>query len=255
MTALVLTEDNLRVLKRELRDFFPDAKSSHLSEALAAAVGKRTHAALLADLASADPADPMILPLDEDAFVGRLRALGCDPGEDAARHGIQPFLPIWDDGILIDTTPHRGDDIAYKTPRERAWRNMMVSAINAAIERKLLSVRPGDNRWPGHEEGRGHTFEFTFGDAVPAAARVNDAGFDEIGVSVALWPKDLHWLRANNAGFHAGEAFASGWLERRDAAYLQSSMTLFNIRKRLVGQVSDVVIAPKGYGDHGRVIM
>ena len=42
-----LTPSSLKVVKRALVSAFPAMKSSHISEALAAAVGCRTHAALL----------------------------------------------------------------------------------------------------------------------------------------------------------------------------------------------------------------
>lgn len=46
MAVLRLTPANTQFVKRQLRLVHPDIKSSHLTEALAAALGKRTHAAL-----------------------------------------------------------------------------------------------------------------------------------------------------------------------------------------------------------------
>lgn len=50
MAAIALSELPLAALKKTLRAEFEEVRSSHLTEALAAAVGRRTHAALLAEL-------------------------------------------------------------------------------------------------------------------------------------------------------------------------------------------------------------
>ena len=51
MTAVLITEDNLAHIKGNLRQHFgKQVKSAHLTEAIAAALGRRTHAALLTDL-------------------------------------------------------------------------------------------------------------------------------------------------------------------------------------------------------------
>lgn len=54
MTAIAVTESNLREFKNALHNLFNDVKSSHLSEAIAASLGRRTHAALVADLKNVD---------------------------------------------------------------------------------------------------------------------------------------------------------------------------------------------------------
>ena len=36
----------------------------------------------------------------------------------------------------------------YRTTRARAWRKLMVAAINAGLERDLFSLKAGDDRWP-----------------------------------------------------------------------------------------------------------
>ncbi|TAN61174.1 MAG: hypothetical protein EPN20_12820, partial [Magnetospirillum sp.] len=82
MTAIILSAENLHVVKRGLREFFPEARSSHLSEAFAAAVGRRTHAALLTDIGKADPADPEITLIEQDAFLARAKELGFEPPQE-----------------------------------------------------------------------------------------------------------------------------------------------------------------------------
>lgn len=257
MTAIILSAENLHTVKRGLREFFPEAKSSHLTEALAASVGRRTHAALLADLTKADPADPEITMIDEEAFLGRARELGFDPPQEDIEWGIFPLEVPGKKEIFIYTTPSSGWDIEYTSLRDRAWRNMMVAATNAAIEQKLLSVRPGDNRWPGWDQKKTHVFNLTFGADIPALGSVFDAGFDEIAIHVALWPtaRGFKSVEAWNAGFNAGEAFATGWLERANGAYLQSNTTSLRCRQKLLTTVAEANVKPKCFGDRGKLIM
>lgn len=59
MAAILLTPANLHTIKSRLRAALPHIKSSHLSEALAAALGYRTHAALLADMGSLEEYPPL----------------------------------------------------------------------------------------------------------------------------------------------------------------------------------------------------
>ena len=70
--AMKLTRENLKTAKRALVASVPGAKSSYLTEALAAAFGYRTHAALLGDLILDDPPD---VRFDEVLFRRRLEEL------------------------------------------------------------------------------------------------------------------------------------------------------------------------------------
>lgn len=74
MPVLRLTSANLSFVKRSLRSTFPNVKSSHLTEGLAAAVGVNTHAALLARMSSQAEAEPV--QLDGDRWRQRLAELG-----------------------------------------------------------------------------------------------------------------------------------------------------------------------------------
>lgn len=257
MTAIILSAENLRVVKRGLREFFPEATSSHLSEALAAAVGRRTHAALLADLAKGDPADPEITLIEQECFLARAKELGFDPPQEDVEWGIFPLEVPGKNEIFIGTMPSSGWEIEYTSLRDRAWRNMLVAAINAGIEQKLFSVRPGDNRWLSTERESTHVFSFVFGDGIPAIASLFDAKWDEIAVHVALWPtaRGVELLPAWNAGFHAGEAFATGWLERKNGAWLQTNTESLKCRQKFLRTVAEIELKPKGFGDRGKVIM
>jgi hypothetical protein len=256
MTAIAFTENSLLNAKRALVASFPDEKSTHLTEALAAACGYGSHAALRADMLRQNSADPDFILLDDEAFIRRLNALtntATSPNEDFGWFELLNY-PSKDD--VISTQSMLGEDAQYGTVRARAWRNAMVSAINAGISRRLFSVRPGDNRWPdaGDPTRReAHVFQFEI-ETIPAVGAVSDAGFDELSIHVALWPtpEAMDFARAYNAGFAAGEVFASGWLERRDGAWLQYPRKPdLRCRSHRLATLAALDIRPKGYADRG----
>jgi hypothetical protein len=151
----------------------------------------------------------------------------------------------------------------YKTPRAKAWRNLLIAMINAGIEQKLIGLKEDENYWtsPADEKGRvfekGVTFDFSVGE-MPAAGYISDAGFGELHLCAALFPReDRKFIRGFNSGFHAGEAFAHSWLERRKGAWLQTpnGKLTFSCRRELVRKLAAVSIAPLGYADHGRFMM
>lgn len=82
---------------------------------------------------------------------------------------------------------------------------------------------------------------------------MNDAGWDELSIHVAVNPKG-DMLRAFNAKFHAGDAFACSWLERRKGAWLQSS-NMFTCRNNLINMLASLSARPIGFGDKGNVIL
>lgn len=76
MPILLLHEANLDSAKGALRAKLPNVRSSHLTEALAAAAGFRTHAALLKCLIPDASHPTPIVNIDEDKFDRRLGDFG-----------------------------------------------------------------------------------------------------------------------------------------------------------------------------------
>lgn len=254
MTAIALVESSLAALKKSLRKDLPDVRSAHLTEAMAAALGFRTHASLLAELPG-QANDPAIHLLDYERFEARLCEFGYQLADDEFR-----FEWLLDCKALIETMPDSGYDIKYRSQRDKAWRNLMVLTINEGIRRKFFSLRVDDNRWPGAEpgsqghRGTGHVFAFNLPDGKPAKGYVSDAGFGELNIHAAVFPKE-DWVQTTNGGFDAGDAFALGWLERERGAWLQSSTGSFNCRKWLIEDLANMEANPIGFGDRGRVIV
>ena len=245
MAAIVLTEVCLADVKKALVREKSNVRSSHLTEALAAALRRRTHASLRSELPGYRN-DPPIEFLDHELFDQRLQELGyrADPKFR--------FEHLSDVG-LIPTLDPNGLDIEYKGDRAKAWRNLMVCATNAALGQKLFTLHPNDNRWPtaGQEAC---LFDFTKPNGLPARGYVSDISYSELSIHVAVNPKgDL--VRAANAGFHPGDAFAAGWLERQRGAWLQTATSMFNCRRTLLKSLASMTVQPCGYGDRGRVIM
>jgi hypothetical protein len=101
--------------------------------------------------------------------------------------------------------------------RVLAWRNLMGAAIDVALERGLLDLDPG-------AEVEACVFHFKL-DGFPTLAAISDSGYGEVTVRVAVLPTErgAELVRCFGSGFRAGDAYASGWLERRpDSARLQT---------------------------------
>lgn len=257
MTALPLTSDALKGVKRSIQTLYPELKSAHLSEAMAAGLGFRTHAALLprVDLRPSD--DPDYGFFDEDEFGRRafeLSATSVDT-DKISFAALKPF------GAIVTHSPGAGRVDLTTSLRKKAWRNAMVAAINAGIDQRLFSIRPGDCRWNGWSSHRGNCrgteYEFNLNGA-PAVGWVDDAGFDELVVHVAIWPtaEGRRFISAGNAGLLAGEVFATGWLERRDGAWLQvgndvGSGWTFSSRRTRLNSIANLAIRPHGYAADG----
>ncbi|HJQ17376.1 MAG TPA: hypothetical protein VJ859_10285 [Allosphingosinicella sp.] len=143
--------------------------------------------------------------LDEVAFFSRreeLTGIATPPGD---RHMLFDRLAFEPSADVLKTVSAKFHSVDYsKSDRRRAWRNAMVAGINAALSRRLFSLRPGDNRWPGarrepHAQQSAHVFRFEI-EGIPAVASLWDAGWDEISVHVAFWPTRAVSTRTESAG-------------------------------------------------------
>lgn len=259
MAAIAISEYALAPLKKALRNDFIDEKSSHLTEALAASLGFKTNAALLAAV-SEEAGDPPIVLLNTDRFVERLETFGYPKDTEFDFEFLTGQVPG-----LISTEPVSAFENSYNSVRTMAWRNLLVFAINEGIRQKLFSLRSKDNRWPGAvpaelqgggggPSDEGFLFDFTLPNGLPVRAFVSNAGWGELSVHAAVNPNG-DWVRTGNAGFEAGDAVAKTWLERERGAWMQSATTLFCCRRNLVQVLADMQVEPMGFGDKGNVIV
>jgi hypothetical protein len=259
MPSILLTESAVAAVKADLaREYrlIPEIKSSHLSEALARAAGFRTHASLLAHMRNTQrmpaPEDDYRL-LNYDAFRLRLDELS----GIHEKSGLDGF-ETGNYAGLVDTHDGRYAD-EYCSARHKAFRNLLVAAINAGLNAGLFTIRPGDNRWPGavgdtdrRSVGRVQ-FELA---GLPAYATFSDIGCGELSVGAALKPTS-HTLTNFyvGEGLHAGDAVGHSWLERERGAWLQSATTRFWCRRAVLPLLSAATVEPLCFGDRGRVVM
>jgi hypothetical protein len=158
--------------------------------------------------------------------------------------------------IATPKTPRQRSELAgsMRGPRKKAaWRNMMVAAVNAGLDQGLFGLAEDDNRW-GTEYG---IYRFDF-DALPAIACVRDIGHGELSVQVAINPTDRadDFIRTHNAGYVAGDAFASGWLERKLGAWLQTQANpTGSVRTALLDRIIATRPNPQGFADSGRTML
>ncbi|MSQ73177.1 MAG: hypothetical protein EXR27_18110 [Betaproteobacteria bacterium] len=154
-------------------------------------------------------------------------------------------------GDVIVTKSSAWHKLPYTNTQSRAWRNAMVAAINEGIRTRLFTIRPGDNRWPSQKNEKARVFRFILGD-IPAVATVSDIGYDELSIHCAFWPTATgeKWIGACGAGFDTGEVLSTGWLERKDGAWLPfNSAQQLNCRKNRLAYVAALDISANGYGD------
>lgn len=223
--------------------------SSHFSEAFAASIGFRTHAALRSALSGqvtlevAKPSNALL--------VKRLQELGHDTLPDdlqlvpELQHSYYPFR----------STPLK----ARKSERWKAWSNLVVSAVNAGLDQGVFGLRPGEN-WKPVEKTDGlrpdraiYRFEVVPGLAAVAAVGWQDHGV--ISVDVLLNPRKPTSHPMNFSSLRDGDAFAYCWVERKLGAWIQEGGDSFPCKRTTRGLLAGLDIEPKGYAAVGSFML
>jgi hypothetical protein len=127
--------------------------------------------------------------------------------------------------------------------KAKARQNILVSVVNTALERGLLTL--------ACEPLVSATFEYTLA-GLPMIAEIHDVGFDEVHLYAYCCPTDLG--RTHIGAFpHEWKRFGAAWtfgcLERRTGKYLQTTVS-FNGSRIVTAQLASVVIEPVGFGLH-----
>jgi len=133
-TVIVLnSHESLKFLKSRLREHvFPDVKSGHLFEAIAALFGFKTHLALIEALKLAS--EPLELPLSRDDFVDRLLSIA--PGSDADRIREVDFAKLIDPSFQPSELPGR-----YSTASPSQRSNAGSNAESHFVQRAKRKAR------------------------------------------------------------------------------------------------------------------
>jgi hypothetical protein len=130
----------------------------------------------------------------------------------------------------------------------------MVAAINAGLEQAVFTLKASGLVNSPDLDAVWH-FQFI---GPPAIAAARDIGWDGLSITAALrpTPRACEFVRTFGGGFHAGEAFAQGWLERRTGAWLQySCRPIFHCRRWLQARLVAAYVEPRGYADHGKFFL
>jgi hypothetical protein len=144
--------------------------------------------------------------------------------------------------------------MVYKSLRGKAYRNLLVCAINEGLRLSLFRLHSDRNGWPD-QSTQSNSIDFTLPNGLPARAVFRDIGFGEVSVVVAVNPTGISLDgRSHDTEFRTGDAFAQSWLEREKGAWLQSATTLFNCRRNLISVLAGLNVEPNGFSDHGVVI-
>lgn len=223
--------------------------SSHLSEGIAAALGFKTHAALRAALAE-NSTTQAIKPVNT-LLTQRSQQLGY-----ANIPNDLHLLPE----LNISYTPFKRFSLKkHRGVRWMAWRNLLVSAINAGIEQKLFGLSPDENWWPGAKQKqdgntRG-TYHFMFDGKLPAIASVTVTSGDELSINVILNPRNGITEPSEFSGLDDADACAHGWLERRLGVWIQDGGENFSCKRSVHSLAAAATVEPMGYSDQGSFIM
>lgn len=239
----------VRHLKHGAEHRISGVSSSHLSEGVAAALGFKTHAALRAALqgrATIEVSKP-----SNARLVQRLRQLGHAAAPDDLR-----LLPEFD----VSYSPYRRFPLKkQRGVRWRAWRNLLVAAINAGLEQRLFGLSPGENWWPGgapvSHDCEVSIYHFVVDGNLPAVASVDAISGDELSIHVILNPRSAEVVPNMFHDLSDGDAVAHCWVERRLGAWIQDGGEGFSCKRRLQPRLAGLAIEPRGYSDQGSFIL
>lgn len=238
----------VRNLKHFAQNRISGISSSHLSEALASALGFKTYAALRAALEGHTTIE--VPKPSNTRMVRRLQAFGYNVPADLRlvpefEHSYTPFK----------TLPLR----KQRSARWMGWRNLMVAAINAGLEQRLFGLEPLDNWWPGgnpHSQlCERHLYRFGLKDGHTAVATVDVISGDELSIHVVLNPQDDGVEPDRFYGLRDGDAYAHAWVERRLGVWIQDGGEDFSCRRATLPWLGQLKIDPLGYSDQGSFFM
>jgi hypothetical protein len=243
-STFFLSEAALRNYKQSALRRVNGVSSSHMSEAVAAAFGVNTHAALRAALAGRATFE--VQKPSNARLIQRLRQLGYGAPDDLR------LLPDLDQSCFLGRKfPLR----RKRSVRWTAWRNLMVTAVNAGLEQRLFGLSAGQDWWPGADPanngGERGLYRFVFDGELPTVVSVSAIGGDELELHVLLAPGYDGVEPDRCGGIKEGAALAYGWLERRLGAWIMDGGEDIECKRAVQARVANVLIEPLGYSDQG----
>lgn len=247
-STFFVSEAAIRNLKQRAEHRLRGVSSSHLSEGVAAALGFKTHAALRAAIAGR-PTIEVSKP-SNIRLAQRLNQLGYG----SFPSDLRPLPELDHSYTLFKKYPlQRPQGVRWK-----AWRNLLVMAINAGLEQKMFGLAPGENWWQGgdpesHKCVRG-TYRFIV-DGESALASVDAISGDELSISVLINPRWADVEPSSYCDLEDGNAAAHCWVERRYGAWIQDGGDEFHCKRALQARLVGLKVEPMGYSDFGSFFM
>jgi hypothetical protein len=247
-STFFVSEAAVRNLKGRAESRISGVSSSHLSEGVAAALGFQTHAALRAALAGRATIE---VPKPSNVRLAqRLRQLGHNAAND-----LRVLPELEHSYSLFRNFPLR----KKRSVRWLAWRNLLVSAINAGLEQRLFGLSPGENWWPGgapsHPDCSTYTYRFAVAGNLAAVASVDAISGEELSISVVLNPRSADVEPSMFDRLSTGDATAHGWVERLLGAWIHDGGESFSCKRVALPALAALRIEPNGYSEQGPFIM
>ena len=259
MASIIPNEANIKSLKHHLRtSYFSDinVKSTHISEALAYALGFKSHAALLSEIKK-NPNPQIRVFLHEKNFAEKLSELSQDDFKCLGEY--PPFFDDLNCDAIKRTSSYFNyaydrDNNEYLTIRQKAWNNIMIAAVNAGLNEEIFDLN-SPNSWDPND----YTYLFDISSGLKGKATVRElqgGGELEFYLLISPTPKAKEMNEVDNFfDFSYGEAWACGYLERLTGAWVQygyASKSSFRCRKHLINQLASINIKPLGFGKVGK---
>lgn len=241
MAATLLCAAPVAELKKRLLDALPRVKSSHLSEALAFSLGFKTSAAMVSAMRGPEVERPL-MPLNAARWRQRIEQLGYAQQPEIDFDQMIRDEPI--PGVVSTVDPHAWR-VHYATPREKAYRNFMVAAVNAALRRQLFSLVPGDRRHAACVY-----FDFELPNGRSARGYVAEDGTDRLAIHAAVNPR-VDWLHRAWLCETPGDAHGQTLIDRRVGAWIESLSQYFTGSPALVKELAAMQVQPACFGDRG----
>lgn len=160
MPIMLLHDTNLSAAKKALRALLPDVRSGHLTESLAAGLGYRTHAALIAGIAADAGRPPAIADTDDQAFAARIQTLGyaIEPSDLLARLVRSDAIPDRPYAGLCEGDRRAHD--AHFALCDRTGRPMIMVKLArtyATLEWDCITTSRRSGNYPYGREGEAST--------------------------------------------------------------------------------------------------
>lgn len=137
---------------------------------------------------------------------------------------------------------------ANKGIRHTAWRNLMVSTINAALQQGLFTLKSGNFAWKAHSSDRLGQGLFDFDVAgYRAFGYVWDAGFDGLAIHAVIGLKNPAFERTSMLTLRTCDTFGITWMDRHADARMQACVSSFRCRSEIASRLAEIDVQPVGF--------